>query len=534
MKNLCCLYKLLGSISIQGLLITVLLYSKFFDINSDFIYSLVMISFLFVCYFSYKLTKQLNNASRVCSDIRAGNFESRIINHVTKGPTGKLFNNINNSIDVCDSFVRESYLVMKAVSEGRYHRKIRSESMLGSFAISIKGINHAVDSIAEKAKTERSNKNMMEKTIKELINLIGNAKNGVLSTRIDSSDLSGEFKEIIDQTNQLMDAIQEPISKSMELIQYIAKGNLNHRIDSDFKGSFGQMKDSLNETSSTLKDIVNKIKSSAFHVSTASKSISEGSTDLSERTEAQASGLEETAASVESISETLRSSTIITKEAAKKASSAKDTAMEGGEIVKQVISAMSRIEQSSKEITEIIGTINEISFQTNILALNASIEAARAGKHGRGFDVVAGEVRALAARSTTSAQEIQQRIQNSLTIVSEGVDLVNQAGNVLDGIVSSNNELSEDINKIVESSVSQSSAIDEISAATNHMDEMTQKNASLVQESTASAMTLSSHAQELYDLMKHFDVDGNKNSYNEKSGNMNHMTNDHYQDSATF
>jgi methyl-accepting chemotaxis protein len=517
MKRLCYLYKIYANIAFQ-IFLTILLWG----VPSYGIYVTFAILLNTGCmvYFFYKFQKTLQKASSVCEEIRLGNFEARIKNHVVYGPSRGYLNSINNTIDICDAFVRESYLVMRAASEGRYHRKIRQEGMRGAFAASVKAINDAVDILNQKATQEHQQTAMMSEAIHELSNLISDALCGILTTRMDATKYEKEFKDIAEQTNKLMDAIQVPLNHAIELMNYLSKGDLTHIIEAQYQGSFGEMKEALNATTFSLKETVNSIKTSAYHVSSSAQKISTGGLDLSQRTEAQASGLEQTAASVESISQTLRQNTGVTKEAAKKALDAKDKALQGGDIVKQAIFAMERIAQSSKEITTIIETINEISFQTNILALNASIEAARAGEHGRGFDVVAGEVRALAARSSSSAQEIQERIQNSINLVTEGVDLVNQAGVVLEDIVTSNNQLSENIQGIVESSIAQSSSIEEISAATNHMDAITQKNAALVQESTAAAQTLSSHANELYTLMEKFKVDDSSPNYKSKENSM--------------
>jgi methyl-accepting chemotaxis protein len=234
----------------------------------------------------------------------------------------------------------------------------------------------------------------------------------------------------------------------------------------------------------------------------ATREIAVGINDLSARTEHQASSLEETTASMEELSATVRQNADNAQEANQVASAARSAAMAGSEVAERAVAAMSGIEDSSRKITEIVGLIQEIAFQTNLLALNASVEAARAGEAGRGFAVVANEVRALAQRAAVASKDIKELIVNSDSQVKGGVELVNQAGTSLGDIVASVKKVADFVSEIAAASGEQSSGIDQVSNAITNMDEMTQQNAALVEETTAA---LSSAQSQLEDLRQAVD-----------------------------
>ncbi len=294
------------------------------------------------------------------------------------------------------------------------------------------------------------------------------------------------------------------IAETVEVLQDFSGGNLTRKIEGDYKGTFREIKSSLNSTIDRLKNMVQQIVETARSVNSAASEISAGSTDLSQRTEEQASSLEQTAASMEQITGTVKQNSTNATNANELSNKANQVASEGGKVVEQAVDAMGHIEKSSKKISDIIGVIDEIAFQTNLLALNAAVEAARAGDAGKGFAVVASEVRSLAGRSASASKEIKALISESAVQVSSGAQLVNQAGETLRGIVASVKQVSEIVSEIAAASAEQATGIDEINTAITQMDEVTQQNAALVEQNTAAAQSLLQQAKELENLMRFF------------------------------
>ncbi|MCG9596374.1 methyl-accepting chemotaxis protein [Vibrio sp. Isolate25] len=338
--------------------------------------------------------------------------------------------------------------------------------------------------------------------------LIQRAISGELNERIDTSVYSGFMKELGDGINNLLDTMVEPIGQCIDVMSRVADGDLNTNM-SDNKGEFGRLSDAVNTSIINLRNMVEKITHSSARVATASTEIAEGNNDLSQRVEAQASNLEETAASMEQMTATVRQNADNAKGANTLAEDATKKASKGGEVVGQAVSAMSEINTASKKIADIIGVIDEIAFQTNLLALNAAVEAARAGEQGRGFAVVAGEVRNLAQRSAAAAKEIKGLIKDSVEKVDEGSRLVDESGETLNEIVDAVEKVTELIAQIASSSLEQSTGIDEINRAITTMDEMTQQNASLVEETSAASQSLKDEGKQLLHLMNFFATDDN-------------------------
>jgi methyl-accepting chemotaxis protein len=256
-----------------------------------------------------------------------------------------------------------------------------------------------------------------------------------------------------------------------------------------------------------MSDMVVQIKESTETISTASDEIAKGNADLSQRTEEQASSLEETASSMEELTSTVKQNAENARQANQLAVGASDVAVKGGNVVKQVVTTMNGISESSKKIADIISVIDGIAFQTNILALNAAVEAARAGEQGRGFAVVATEVRNLAQRSAAAAKEIKELITDSVGKVDAGSKLVDEAGKTMDEIVSSVKRVTDIMAEITAASQEQSSGIEQVNQAITQMDEVTQQNAALVEEAAAAAESMQEQAGSLLQAVSQFKVE---------------------------
>jgi methyl-accepting chemotaxis protein len=284
----------------------------------------------------------------------------------------------------------------------------------------------------------------------------------------------------------------------------LAQGNLAHRITVDVSAKSAGLKRDFNETAERLEDTMRSVTSAVNGMLSGTSEISQATNDLAKRTEQQAASLEETASALEQITVTVKKTADGAHQAASVTSGARDAAEKSGKVVRRAVTAMSEIEQSSKQIGQIIGVIDEIAFQTNLLALNAGVEAARAGEAGKGFAVVAQEVRELAQRSANAAKEIKALISASSQQVGQGVSLVGQTGEALGGIVKQVAEIADLVGEIASSAREQSTGLHEVNSAVNHMDQMTQQNAAMVEETTAASHALANDATELAELVSRF------------------------------
>ena len=292
-------------------------------------------------------------------------------------------------------------------------------------------------------------------------------------------------------------SITSPLREAVLVAQAVAAGNLNSRIEVRSGDEAGQLMQALQEMNHNLSEIITGVRSSSDAIATATSQIAAGNLDLSSRTEQQASALEQTTASMQELAGTVKQNFESGKRANELAESASQVAVKGGAVVAEVVHTMEAINVSSRKIFDIISVIDGIAFQTNILALNAAVEAARAGEQGRGFAVVASEVRSLAGRSANAAKEIKELISASVSNVSQGCTLVEQAGSTMDEIVVSVRRVADIMGEISLASQDQSNGIDQINQAMVQMDQVTQQNAALVEEAAAAAQSLEYQAQTL-------------------------------------
>lgn len=327
---------------------------------------------------------------------------------------------------------------------------------------------------------------------------------GDLGRRISIDRKTGFFKMLSQGINNLVEISQQVIDDTVIVLGAISNGDLTKKIETDYKGSFDQLKSNSNATIEKLTEVMSEITESTDIVLTGSVEIAEGNNNLSERTVEQATVLEDASSSMEQITATVRQNADNAQKASNLANSARDQADKGRETVTNAITAMDEITESSNKIAAIIGVIDEIAFQTNLLALNAAVEAARAGEQGRGFAVVASEVGTLAGRSATAAKEIKQLIEDSVAKVQEGSRLVDESGQTLNAITTSVTEVSEIITDIATSSEEQSAGINRVNSTIVQIDSMTQQNAALVEEATASSQLMGTQTEKLNSLVAFF------------------------------
>ncbi|KHD99218.1 Tar [Pantoea stewartii] len=303
-------------------------------------------------------------------------------------------------------------------------------------------------------------------------------------------------------------SITRPLHEALAASQRVARGDLSGLISSEHRDETGKLLSTLREMQDSLIHTVGTVRSNAESVASASTQITQGNADLSQRTEEQASALEQTAATMTQLSMTVKNNADNARQAAQLAVSVRGVAHKGSEATQAITGMMKNISESSGRIGEITAVIDGIAFQTNILALNAAVEAARAGEHGRGFAVVASEVRSLAQRSATAAGEIRQLIETNARSVSEGNQQVITAAELMGEIVSSVGQLTDTVEEITAASAEQARGIEQVGIAVTEMDSTTQQNAALVEESASAASNLNDQARQLLEAVSVFSFDG--------------------------
>ncbi|WP_406855967.1 methyl-accepting chemotaxis protein [Alsobacter sp. KACC 23698] len=363
----------------------------------------------------------------------------------------------------------------------------------------------ALEAQERRAEAERAARaESMMAVVHDVGEVVAAAAAGDFSARLEIESTDDQMRKLVGGINEINAVVDRATTEFAEALGRVAKGDLTQTIATAYRGRFADLKMAINETIATLSETVATIQTTAVDVASASREIQSGADDLSRRTEEQASSLEQTAATTEELAASVKASAQASRHALETAEDAMRVAEGGGQIVSQAIDAMARIEQASQKISDITSVIDEIAFQTNLLALNAAVEAARAGEAGKGFAVVASEVRTLAQRSSEAAKDITGLITSSTTEVAQGVRLVRSAGESLDRIVSASRKVASTVDEISSAAAEQANGIDEMSQAVAHLDEMTQQNAALAEQSAASAASLTGQIERLNDVAATF------------------------------
>ncbi len=357
----------------------------------------------------------------------------------------------------------------------------------------------------QKAIAERAA--LMEELQQSFGTVVGAAAAGDFSQRVNEDLPDDELVKISRSVNTLVETVQRGISETGAVLAALANTDLTKRMEGHYEGSFAELKNDTNRVADRLSEVVGQLRTTSGALKNATSEILEGANDLSERTTRQAATIEETSAAMESLSETVLENAKEAESASAIADKVRATAENGGEIMAKANTAMERITESSGKISNIIGMIDDIAFQTNLLALNASVEAARAGEAGKGFAVVAVEVRRLAQSAAEASNDVKALVEQSVSEVGTGSQLVAEAATSLSSMLEAARENNAIMVSIADKSKAQASAIEQINTAVRDMDETTQHNAALVEETNAAIEQTESQALELDRIVDIFKTD---------------------------
>ena len=344
----------------------------------------------------------------------------------------------------------------------------------------------------------------IQELVQDINNFVTAARNGELSRRADASRYTGEFSNIVQGVNQLLDEVLDPINEAATVLYAVSERDMTARVKGNYHGDHAKISNALNAAIENLDKALENVAIGAEQVNTASNQISSGSQSLADGASQQASSLEEISGSLKEMAAITKQNTANTKEARSISEGARNITAQGMESMHQLSDVMNRIKQSADETAKIIKTIDDIAFQTNLLALNAAVEAARAGEAGKGFAVVAEEVRSLAMRSADAARTTAQLIEESVHNAEEGV-LVNKK--VYENLEHMNEEVrkvNEVMDEIAAASDQQAQGIDQINGAVDQLNQLTQQNAANSEESASTAQELSSQASQMLQMVAEF------------------------------
>ncbi|MFI3158337.1 MAG: methyl-accepting chemotaxis protein [Methylococcaceae bacterium] len=468
----------------------------------------------------------LNVAADYVDKIAKGNIPVKITDPY-KGDFNVIKNNLNTAIDAVNALVADAGMLAQAAVDGRLETRADASKHQGDYCKIVEGVNNTLDAVigplnvaadyvdkiakgnipAKITDPYKGDFNVIKNNLNTAIDAVNAlvadagmlaqaAVDGRLETRADAGKHQGDYRKIVEGVNNTLDGVILPVNEAASVLAEMEKGDLTRTVNGNYKGQLKDFKETINNTIAKLSRVISEVNGAAANIASASEEVSATAQSMSEATTEQAASVEETSASVEQMSASISQNTENAKVTDGMATQASSEAVQGGEAVKETVSAM-------KSIAGKIGIIDDIAYQTNLLALNAAIEAARAGEHGRGFAVVAAEVRKLAERSQIAAQEIGE-------LASSSVEMAESAGKLLDTIVPSIKKTSDLVQEITAASEEQSAGVGQINTAMDQLNQITQQNASSAEELAATSEEMSGQAAQLQELMAFFTVSDNR------------------------
>jgi methyl-accepting chemotaxis protein len=484
------------------------------------------------------ITKPLEHMANTMDDVvKTGNLEHRV-NMKCKGEIGMIGKGIDQLMMTIEDAIDEVNRVMQALAKGQFDQRVNGEAR-GHFLELKTGVNKSTDQVEAIMK-------MLQKTahnfragelnvyrdqsvnlqggfddvlydlersavhIKESVEDIGQTldalEHGDFSKRVES-EARGDFVRLKDSINKSLNSLEQFVEEMGHVQDQISKGDLTAQLTRTYEGKMEWLRDSLNRSTHNMAAMIGQVGQVTHSVSSGAHAMANGSQDLSDRLQQLAQSLEKTASSMEEMTGSVKRNADNATQANKMAGDAQHKLTQGIQIMNQALSSMDDMLEASRKIQDIITLIDGIAFQTNLLALNAAVEAARAGDHGRGFAVVAGEVRGLAGKSAEAAGQIKALIEDTVSISESSGDLVRQTSEALGEINQSMASMGEMVSEIASASQEQAAGIDTVSSAVTQMDSVTQQNAAIVEELAAGSHELQEQADELRQQVSRFTVD---------------------------
>ena len=442
------------------------------------------------------LNSMLNNQqvamveiNQAVAGIAEGNLEKRV-NANLVGDLKKLKTGVNESISQISIVLNELSEVMSSMSQGDFHRLVDLETQ-GIFREIADSTNTATEAVADSM-------DIIKATMQKLVS-------GDFSVRIDQ-DMQGDFNDLKIHVNQSVTAISAAIEEISSVISTMSQNDLSHRVTGQYEGQLAEVSEAVNASLDQLVKTVREVQIASTEVASATSQLSSASEQLAERTQNQATSLDETSSSMVDMNESVKVNSDSVTQAEQLVMVIRQELNRNVDVMNTTVSAMDGMQQSSKQIESIVELIDEIAFQTNLLALNASVEAARAGEAGKGFAVVAHEVQVLAKRSADASKDIQGLINDTLHKINESITLAHQSNEGIGGVVDSVSEMNSLIKRISESSAKQKAEISNVNRSINHLDNDTQQNAALAEETSAVANNIESQAAGLGQTASQFTV----------------------------
>ncbi|MDX1795129.1 MAG: methyl-accepting chemotaxis protein [Hydrogenovibrio sp.] len=431
----------------------------------------------------------ISDANTTIGALAEGDFSKRVTRDYV-GDLDTLKQGVNTSADNVTKIMGELNRVMQSLHDGQFDVEVNTAAK-GEYRAMLVTTSEAMHAINQ--------------VVNDINQVMAAMQNGRFQERV-TAESRGELDLMKQRINNSMEDLDSAMTEIIRVVVAQSEGDLTHHIDAQYQGDLETLKQAVNTSADKLVSVIAKAMEASRIVSGAAQEVSKGSADLSQRVQEQAAALEQTSSTMDEMNSAVEANTENSQRAAEVAQAVQAQSNEGSEVMQQTIDAMNEIQESSYKISDIVTLIDGIAFQTNLLALNAAVEAARAGEHGRGFAVVAGEVRALAQKSAEAAKDIKALIDESVTRIEQGTGLAAKSGEMLTAINQSIHSVTEMVEQIANASAEQANGVGQVNVAITQIDQVTQQNAALVEETTAAAESMNDQSTILLKDMSFFNT----------------------------